>query len=361
VDDAQLSIGLTTRGRRMLLSTFGTPSALMYGGLNLVRNLTELGIGAHKLANANTTDELRKALAELKSSDEPKVVFYSDLPSAELCALFIKSRAPIVLFVDNFDDVVTYVSEARGMSLPDSVRLASRSFCALEPVIRSELVLKFDARTYLRPIREVLREISEFFGAKLSEASLDHVLDSLVGKDVQASISNYLFGAFPATKPPGSGLQRLSPDDRRIVTHMLKPYSAVAAGQSFDRMDWPVSMFMDSAAPVGGFSGRIELLGPARFLAYGPYLHLTPGRWSAEVVLEIAENHSGNQLYVDAYAGKILSIINAPLAPQGTYRFRISFNIDDALEPVQLRFQTMSGAIEGVITLNRVELTKVLN
>lgn len=247
------------------------------------------------------------------------------------------------------------------MSLSDSVRLASRSFCALEPVIRSDLVLKFDARTYQRPVREVLSEIGEFFGAKLSETSLDQVADSLIGKETTASLSKYLFGAFPAAKPPGASLPRLSSDDRRIVTHLLKPYSAVAAGQSFDRMDWPVSMFMDSADPSRAFSGRVELLGPARFLAYGPYLHLTPGTWSAEVVFEIAENHSGNQLYADVYAGKILSVINTPLPAQGTYKFAISFDIEDALEPVQLRFQTLSGAIEGVLTFDRVELTRIRN
>jgi hypothetical protein len=342
----------------MLLSVFGTPSALMYGGLNLVRNLTELGVGTHKLANANTTDELRKTLADLGLGQEPKVVFYSDLPAADLGALFIKSRAPIVLFLDNFDDVVGYIRDARGMSLTDSVRLASRSFCALEPIIRSDLVLKFDARTYLRPVREVVREIGEFFGASLSEAKLDRVVASLIEEAGQARLSDYLFRTFPEAKLPGTSLQRMPPEDRRVVTQLLKPYSAVAAGQSIERMDWPISMFMDGADPAKPFSGRIELLGPARFLAYGPYLHLTPGKWCADVVFEIAENHSGNLLYADVYAGEILSVINTPLPPDGTYQFQIFFDIEDPLEPVQVRFQTLSGAIEGVITFDRVEVRR---
>ena len=343
----------------MLLSVFGTPSALMYGGLNLVRNLTELGLGRHQLANANTTDELRKTLADLGSGQEAKIVFYSDLPAVDLSALFIKSRAPIVLFLDNFDDAVGYIRESRGMSLADSVRLASRSFCALEPVIRSDRVLKFDAKSYFRPLGEVLREIGEFFGAGLSKATLDRVVASLVGEVGQARLSDYLFRTLPEAKPPGASLQRMPPEDRRVVIRLLRPYSAVAAGQSFERMDWPIDMFMDSADPTKPFSGRIELLGPARFLAYGPYLHLTPGKWCAEVVFEIAENHSGNLLYADAYAGEILSVINTPLPPQGTYQFQILFDIADPLEPVQLRFQTLSGAIEGILTFNQVALTRV--
>jgi hypothetical protein len=90
-------------------------------------------------------------------------------------------------------------------------------------------------------------------------------------------------------------------------------------------------------------------------------LHLTPGKWTANVVFEIAENHSGNQLYTDVYAGELLSVVNTPLPAEGTYQFQVSFELADPIEPVQLRFQILSGAIEGVITLDRVELTKIQN
>ena len=110
----------------MLVSVFGTPSALMYGGLNVVRNLVELGIGAHKLVNANSTVDLRKTFAALGPGHDARAVFYSDLPDADLCALFMKTRAHMVLFSDGFDDVVTYVSKSRSMSVAESVRLASR-------------------------------------------------------------------------------------------------------------------------------------------------------------------------------------------------------------------------------------------
>src|SRR5215470_13327510 len=138
----------------MLLSVFGTPSALMYGGLNVVRNLVELGTGAHKLVNANSTVDLRKTFAELGHWHEARLVFYSDLPDADLSGLFIKIRAPMVVFMDAFDDVVTYVSRSRSMSLGESIRLASRSICALEPLLRSDMVLTFNPRAYRSLLKE---------------------------------------------------------------------------------------------------------------------------------------------------------------------------------------------------------------
>jgi hypothetical protein len=168
----------------VLLSVFGTPSALMYGGLNVVRNLTEVGLGAHKLINANNANDLREAFSGPKLGENAKVVFYSDLPSAELCALFIKTAAPIVLFLDNFQDVVTYISSSREMSLSESIRLASRSICALEAIIRSDLVLKIDSRAYRRPLTDVIGEISEFFGTRLTSEKVTQIAATLGAKGV---------------------------------------------------------------------------------------------------------------------------------------------------------------------------------
>jgi hypothetical protein len=345
----------------MLLSVFGTPSALMYGGLNVVRNLTEIVLGAHRLANANSTEQLRQTLAGLGSIENAKVVFYSDLPDPDLCSLFVKTQAPIVLFVDNFDDVVAYVRRSREMTLNDSIRLASRSFCALEPLIRSDLVLKLDARTYARSLGEILADIAAFFGTGLTQASREQVASSLSPEGGRTSLFAYLSKTFPHATLPGNAAQQMAIAERSLVAQLSRQYSAIANGRSLDHMDWPISLFMDSASPDSLFSGRIELLGPARFLAYGPYLHLTPGKWSADVVFGVQENHSGNQLYADIYCGDILSVVTTPLPASGTYKLQISFEITNPLEPVQVRFQTLSGAIEGVITFNRIEVRRAGN
>jgi hypothetical protein len=124
-------------------------------------------------------------------------------------------------------------------------------------------------------------------------------------------------------------------------------------------MEWPVSMFLNADYPAAPFPGRVELLGPARFIAYGPYLHLTVGRWQASIMFEVADNYSGNQLYVDSFAGEILSVVTTQLPTQGTYTFQIGFEISNAAKPVELRFQILSGAIEGIFTLNSAILERV--
>jgi hypothetical protein len=344
----------------MLLSVFGTPSALMYGGLNVVRNLVELGIGAHKLVNANSTVDLRKTFAEIEVGQDARAVFYSDLPDADLSALFIRTRAPMIVFMDAFDDVVSYVSRSRTMSATESIRLASRSLCALEPLLRSDLVLKFNSRAYRSPLKDLVPAIASFFELALPAPKIDQIVASLFNDwSAQTRLSDYLYRTFPDATPPGTAIHKLAPDDRRLVRQLGSAYSAIAAGRPFDQMDWPISMYMSSDHPGGPFPGRVEMVGPARFIAYGPYLHLTAGQWVANVVLEVAGNLSGNQLYVDVYAGDILSVITTQLPAEGTYTFQIGFEIINPLEPVQLRFQILSGAIEGVFTLSGTGLRRV--
>ena len=343
----------------MLLSVFGTPSALMYGGLNIVRNLVELGIGTHKLVNANSTVDLRKTFAEPGLRHDARAVFYSDLPDADMCALFLKTRAPMVLFMDGFDDVVTYVSTSRSMGLSESIRLASRSICALEPLLRSDSVLKVNSKAYGSALKDIVIALGTYFDLVLTGGQVDQIVSSLIKAEDQPRLSDYLYLTFPDARPPGTAIRRLAPEDRRLISQVASAYSAIAAGRSFDQMDWPISLYMSNDHPDEPFSGRIELLGPARFIAYGPYLHLTTGQWRATVVFDVAENLSGNQLYVDAYAGEILSVITTQLPPHGTYTFQIGFEVTNPLEPVQLRFQILSGAIEGVFALSSTRLERI--
>jgi hypothetical protein len=294
------------------------------------------------------------------SGRDIQLVLSSDFPDADLCALFIKMRAPIVLFIDGFDDVVSYVSKTHAMSLSNSLRLCSRSICALEPLIRENAVLKFDSRAYRRPLKDIVLAIGTFFDVALPEAKIDQVISILAGeRGAQSTLSDYLLAVFPHATPPGKSIRGLAAEDRRLVGQVASAYSAIAAGHPLEEMDWPISLFLNLDYPVAPFPGRVELLGPARFIAYGPYLHLSVGQWQATVVFEIAQNHSGNQLCVDAFSGEVLSVVTTQLPPQGTYTFQIGFQISDSARPVELRFQILSGAIEGVFTLNRASLKRV--
>ncbi len=102
-----------------------------------------------------------------------------------------------------------------------------------------------------------------------------------------------------------------------------------------------------------------NLRAKARYIIYGPYFHLTPGKWVAHVAIELDGNVSLNRLGVDVFCGNVLCAVAARLPVRGAYGFEMRFEIRDPLRAVELRFQTLTGAIEGRLMLTSVTFSRV--
>ncbi len=105
--------------------------------------------------------------------------------------------------------------------------------------------------------------------------------------------------------------------------------------------------------------GPIDLTGPARFIHYGPYFALPRGRWRADLVFEVSGCLSDNQIAIDVVSGTVLSVIKMKLPPQGVYGCEIPFEIRVASNPVEIRLQLLTGAIEGFLALRSLNLSRV--
>ena len=101
------------------------------------------------------------------------------------------------------------------------------------------------------------------------------------------------------------------------------------------------------------------MTGPARHIYFGPYFALPAGAWSADIALEVQDCYSDNQIAVDVFADRILSIVRTQLPPSGVYGCQIPFEIKDPSKPVEIRMQLLTGAIEGVIQLHRIAIRRL--
>ncbi len=343
----------------MLLSVFGTPSALAYGGFNIVRFITQIALGDHGLLRAVFLSELTQAWNGMEAAERKTVVFFSDCPEAKLVDLFLATRAPIVVFVDNFDDVATFVSASRSMSIQHSLRLATQVHCALDRIIRHPGSLTFDAACYGLPLRAVVRKLLDFYRFPDVANRTEEIARSLIGDGpADMTMEDYLLREFPHAKAVGHGVTGLAPEDQKLVIHMARQYEGIAERHSITPIEWPGNLFLDWSAPGEFLTGSIDLVGPARFIICGPYLHLPPGKWLVQVIIELDENFSENRLGVDVFSGDILHAIAANLPAQGLYAFEMPFETTDPFCPVELRFQTLTGAIEGKLILRQVKFVR---
>jgi hypothetical protein len=139
---------------------------------------------------------------------------------------------------------------------------------------------------------------------------------------------------------------------------MAAQYKGVGSGRGRRRIEWPTEMWLDAARPGQLLRGPIDMVGPARYVLYGPYFHLPAGAWIAEVVIELADNRSGNRLCADIFSGEVLGGVVMPLMASGVFVFSIPFRLIDPFLPVELRFQLLEGAIEGRLALRGAVFVK---
>src|SRR5271166_2605776 len=156
-----------------------------------------------------------------------------------------------------------------------------------------------------------------------------------------------------------AALESRSPLENELIASLAPHYDVVARGRRLEKLEWPVYALLRPEFPDRLTIGPIDLTGPARRVYFGPYFALPAGVWSAHVSLEVQDCLSENRIGIDVFASKVLSVIHADLPPHGVYGCEVRFEIEDPSKPVEIRVQLLTGAIEGVILLRKIELHRL--
>ena len=162
----------------------------------------------------------------------------------------------------------------------------------------------------------------------------------------------------PALGPARALLDRRGPLENELIDCLGPHYAPIARGRRLESLEWPPFALLRPDFPDRLTIGSIDLTGPARFIYYGPYFGLTRGRWQADLVLEVSDCLSDNQIAIDVVSGGVLALVKAKLPPRGVYGCEIEFEICVASDPVEIWVQLLTGAIEGLLMLRSVHLTR---
>ena len=162
----------------------------------------------------------------------------------------------------------------------------------------------------------------------------------------------------PATAPDLPELRK--PTGRlaiELVDGFLAPLQAYAQGAVQALLYWPRASFLTGFPQHETAPERIELVGPARSLVYGPYLYLPTGWWEAELRLYFSEDACRRTFNVEMIAeDSSIGIIRLKPTSSGTFHTRMVFHNPRADWPVSLRVVLEHGAIEGRMGLEGVTL-----
>jgi hypothetical protein len=343
-----------------LFSLVGTPSPAFYTTLNVVKALATAVIGEHDVVCANTMVELGDRLSGLSTPPERCVILYSDYPQPDVLPAFTAIDAPLVICADDFLTIAHFSVVWREYGGVDAARFASMGLVNIEPLIsappRSSMIVD-DTNVVLG---ELVSRLARLYGLSVDEAARQAIRSALgQSASEDETLKAYAARTQPEPRNARSILDGRSPLETELLDLLAPHYGPIARGRRLERLEWPPFALLRPDFPDRLTVGPIDLTGPARFIYYGPYFALPRGRWRAELILEVSDCYSDNQIAIDVVSGGVLAAVKAKLPAQGVYSCELAFAIWAPSNPVEIRLQLLTGAIEGMLMLRSIRLNRV--
>jgi hypothetical protein len=355
------SAGNLTGQNSMLIGVFGTPSPLTYWTLHAVRTIAQVVRPNYSFISALRFDDLKASWNAIDANARQQIVFYSDCPEAQITDMFTSLEVPIILATDNAEDIVPFCAATRLMQVEHAIRLMSQSASTLYGLRDAKNLWRIRNDLYQWSVLNFVHQAIDFYEFKAEDDDLHKIMTYLTLSDRPLSsitIGQEILRIIDKARIPGT-YEFNRDEDRALFSIVAPQYDRVLRNEPVDSILWPRDIFCDGDRPEQLVCGPRSLIGRARTLIFGPYLHLPRGAWIARIDIEIRENFSGNRLCADVVLGGVVANgIKAHLPRSGVYSFDLDVDIREPLLPIELRIQILEGAIEGLLLLRTVELTR---
>lgn len=330
----------------MLISTFGPPSGYTQFCLYMIRALAEEVLQDIDYIAVDEIEPMRAAWAERK---HPHVLFFSYSPERAMVDVFLKLDRPLLILTENVDDITTYIMRERAQIWPWAVRLTHQCLFAVNDLMLGSraLILR---REYELTFGEFFQAIANHFQIDLEPRHLAGIMRRAnFGAEfaLSDSMEKGLLARWEHARPMYGAPEGLSRNDAKVVEQINAPLKLLMSGRNVDHFLWPQEMFIPGDRPNEMLIGPIEMLGPARCLSYGPYLHLPMGRWDIAVEASVEENLSGNRIEIQFAHGDTIVSDGFDLPKTGAFLVRAHLEIHEPRTPLEIRIFMREGAIEG--------------
>ncbi len=342
----------------MFVCVLGTSTAFSYWAFGVARHAVEEFAGAVHHVHCTSIADMH---AQWEKRSGRPVLFTTDVLEEKISTLILESGAPIVVLVDPADVAIATAAKLRPMSFLDSVRHTSLYISSLSDVLANTSTVVFGAKArtalvhaflprFLRAMR--LPEDAEFVAKVLQRVCPDEALQEVM--TVEQAVSN--------SQPIVEVAAFLAECSEREVDAFRKvsaDYQQILDRNPIIQITWP-SAILHSASLGYSTEKPLPLIGPARPLIWGPYMHLPKGKWTASMEFESSENHSPNTLVAEVLIDwKPETRGEFDLPVQGIFVWKLQFEVKDSTKPIEVRLTLNRSAIEGTFFLREVRLSSV--
>ena len=193
--EALIAPGAPVRQRR--LGLVGTPSAMTHWGIHLARVAVGAIEGDHAMAHGHTLAEF----AGLATGSHPAcghrtVICTSDCPEVALGRFL--TEGPVALFAEEPADIIDDLVAVSGIDPVNALRLATRSLCALQPLIGAPGVTVFGRRHLDGEMAGFVEALLLALRLAPTKAQREEIDRQLASGGAVASVREHVGRLFPA-------------------------------------------------------------------------------------------------------------------------------------------------------------------
>ena len=345
----------------MAVGVFGVPSVFTTLCLRLTRRLLFQAFGYCEPIRISALKNIKPSW---RDNNSESTLFFSEIPEPELIQFLIEKNASLIAFLSSFEANVRELIEQRTKPPLEAIRKTSRCMAALEEVIFAPnvFIIRSGGNRKIE-VRKLLTQLAAFLGLNPQILKVERIIEGLELK--KASDGNvYLEDQLNRSFMLESG--HAASDVRDVewpaeLISALMGYNSILELNAISKVHWPAKLFSMDKNSSNLVTKAFPLLGPARFLVYGPRLGLPKGKWMATVSLAVADNSSGNRIAVaisQNQGQKVLANGETELPPFGTYSCELPFVITAPHLPIEVRLAIKQGAIEGEFSFLGVDLKR---
>jgi hypothetical protein len=339
----------------VVVGVFGVPSALTNFGAQIVCAILKEIFGGCELVVARTVEDVAKYLSK---TGIRSAILFNEYPDPLLVTLLAEEKVPIILFLNSFSYTVSELMSTGPLAVTDAVRTATICFSAIEEALAHHpMIIRSDVSR--NAIGELTLSIIKFLKLSVRQDQLNNILAEITSKAGERKVF-YFEDCSSLTLDPANCDAGVS--GRKIQQQMPSfcGYESVLEGKLITSVQWPAEVFIAADQKGAPADHDIDLIGPARFLIYGPYFGLPRGKWLARPSFQLGENISGNRLLVDVVgSGNVLALGQCDLPTAGSFSLELAFEVSKPSLALEMRFQLMQGAIEGTFRLDQVSFLRL--
>lgn len=342
----------------MLVSIVGTSTSFTYWAFGVAWHALEEVAGQIHHVHCTSISEMH---AQWEKRSGRSVLFTTDYLEEKVSNLILEYGAPIVVLVDPADVAIMTAAKFRPMSFLDSIRHTSLYISSLADVLADPSTVVFGTRARTALVRDFLPRFFRAMQLPEDPTLLPRVLRRICPEESSwdvLTVDQAIKSSQPSVEVQGL-LSEWSEREVEAFRKVAADYQQILDRKPTIQFTWPAAILH---SPTSGYTTEkpLALIGPARPLIWGPYMHLPKGRWLASMEFEVCDNHSPNTVIAEVLVDwKTESKGEFDLPLQGIFVWNLEFEVKDVTKPIEVRLTLSKSAIEGTFFLREVRLSNL--